>query len=349
MPRLMFVDSPLLAIVLVVLAAVSVVDVIRNWQVTFDARFTTDDRLRVMRLVLFVLLPLSVLAHEGGHALAVKAFGGEVVDFGFYLVYGFVGHVGVYTPLERALIAFAGTFVNVVLGLAAIAIAWYRPWPRRPAVNYLLFAFGALSLANALVFYPLIDALGGVAGDWETIYSRDTPVFSVLIGLGHLALLVAAVIIWRNPRFQAGYAARTGGRMTEPASAGSTGDAGQPGDEQKELAGILTVAAALATNDWRHPVTLASDMQSGGSQVIVRWESGGFQRALLVHATPSGAPEQHVEVHAAIESTAERLPPYHRALARIDGRPTAHELVPYVRRYLDFVDTWDGASVVSPN
>ena len=43
------------------------------------------------------------------------------------------------------------------------------------------------------------------------------------------------------------------------------------------------------------------------------------------------------------------MPPYQRSLARIDGRPTAHELVPYVRRFLDFVDTWNGATVVSPN
>jgi hypothetical protein len=121
--------------------------------------------------------------------------------------------------------------------------------------------------------------------------------------------------------------------------------------EQQEMTGLLAVAAAVASNDWRHPVQLMTDAQADGSQVVLRWASGGFQRALLVHATYSDDPEQHVELHAAIQADADgmRAPAYQRALARIDGSPTAQELVPYVRRFLDFVDTWDGTTVVSPN
>ena len=81
----------------------------------------------------------------------------------------------------------------------------------------------------------------------------------------------------------------------------------------------------------------------------MRWESGGFQRALLVHATYSDDPEQHVELHAAVEPNASAMPPYQRELARIDGSPTTHELIPYLRSFLDFVDSWNGANVVSPN
>ena len=74
------------------------------------------------------------------------------------------------------------------------------------------------------------------------------------------AVLVAAVLIWRNPGFQKGYAERTGLRRMsnapDPASA----------DEQQELTGILTVAAALAADGWRHQVQLLSDTQAGGAQ-----------------------------------------------------------------------------------
>lgn len=119
--------------------------------------------------------------------------------------------------------------------------------------------------------------------------------------------------------------------------------------EQHDMAAMLAVAAALAANDWRHPVHLISDAQAGGTQIVLRWESGAFQRALLVHATYSDDPEQHVELHAAVESETSGMPPYERALARIDGRPTAHELTPYLRRFLDFVDSWDGSNTVSPN
>jgi hypothetical protein len=333
-------DTPILGLIVAVAAVATLVDTWRDRAALFDARFTADERQRMLRLAMFVLLPLSVLAHEGGHAIFVKLFGGEIVDFGFYMVYGFVAHVGRYTPLELAIIAFAGSAINIVLGVGAFAIGWFRPFRQRPAINYLLFVFAALEMFNALIFYPVFDALGGVAGDWSTIYTRETPIFSTLVGLLHAALLIAAVIIWRSPRFQAGYAERTGLRRVSAT----------PGDnEQQELIGVLTVAAALATNGWRHSVQLNSDAQAGGSQVVIRWQSDGFQRALLVHATLSSVPGQHVELHAAIEPNTHDLPPYQRTLARIDGQPTAQELVPYIRRFLDFVDSWNGATVTTPN
>src|SRR5690606_15853002 len=145
----------------------------------FDDRLTAEDRNRIIRLAIFVLLPLSIVLHEAGHAIAVWSFGGEVLDFGFYLYYGYVSHRGFYYPLDLAIISFAGPVVNVILGLGAFAIAWF--WPRRAAVNYLLFVFCAFELFNALVFYPLFDFGGGIAGDFSSIYSRDTPVFSTIV------------------------------------------------------------------------------------------------------------------------------------------------------------------------
>jgi hypothetical protein len=335
-------DTPILGLIVAIAAVAALVDTWRDRAALFDARFTADERQRMLRLALFVLLPLSVLAHEGGHALFVKLFGGEIVDFGFYMVYGYVSHVGYYTPLELGIIAFSGSAINIILGVGAFLLAWFRPFKQRPAINYLLFVFAALELFNALVFYPVFDAMGGIAGDWSTIYSRDTPVFSILIGLLHATLLIAAALIWRSERFQAGYAERTGLRRVRQPSGGDA-------SEQQELTGILTVAAALATDGWRHQVQLMSDTQAGGSQAIVRWQSGGFQRALLVHATLSDDPDQHVELHAAIEPDNHEMPPYERTLARIDGQPTAQELVPYIRRFLDFIDSWNGASITTPN
>ena len=342
-------DTPILGLIVAVAAVATLADTWRDRAALFDARFTADERQRVLRLAMFVLLPLSVLAHEGGHALFVKLFGGEIVDFGFYMVYGFVAHIGRYTPLELLLIAFSGPAINIIAGVAAFLLAWYRPFPKRPAINYLLFVFAVLELFNALVFYPIFDTLGGVAGDWSTIYSRDTPVLSILIGLLHAALLVAAALIWRSQRFQVGYAERTGLRRVRHTPGGDDTGSSEPDAEQQEMTGILTVAAALATDGWRHQVQLASDTQAGGSQVIVRWQSGGFQRALLVHASLSTDPDQHVELHAAIEPDSRDMPPYERTLARIDGQPTAQELVPYMRRFLDFIDTWNGATVTTPN
>lgn len=330
------------------LAGVSVVDVARRHRTLFDGRFTLDERQRLLRFALFVLLPLSVLAHEGGHALAVKVFGGEVSGFGFFLFYGYVAHEGRYTAYELAMIAFAGPLVNLVLGLATLAIGWYGPM-NAPA-RYLALIFGFFELANALIFYPAIDALGGVAGDWETIYSRETLLFSIAVGTLHAAMLIAGVTVWRSARLRRAFEERTGLHPAPPpvVTAGSSPERIENPD-QRELAGMLTVAGALATNGWRHPVRLVADAQAGGSQVILRWESRGFQRALVVHSTLQGDPEQHVELHAGIEAPGSGIPPYHRPLARVDGTPTTHELVPYIRRYLELVDSWDGSSVTSPN
>lgn len=359
--------SIVFTLVLGALAFVSLSDVIRNRADLFGGRFTEDKRSRILRFVLFVLLPLSVLAHEGGHAIAVLAFGGEIVDFGFYLFYGYVGHIGTYTPLERGLISFAGPAVNIVAGLAAIAVAWFRP--RRPQLNFLLFSFGVVQLANALVFYPVIDAFGGISGDWETIYSFDPAALSIVVGILHVAIVAGAILLWRNPSFHAAYARKTALGDARPQQR-QAGPAAPPppflvhehvaGDEQRsenasvdaglnELSGMLSVAAALAAEGWQHPTRLISDAQAGGVQVVVRWESNGFARALLVHTTLDNDPSQHVEIHGAAESPELQLPIYQRPLARIDGRPTARELVPYIRRFLDYVDAWDGATVTSPN
>jgi hypothetical protein len=342
-------DGPslILTLFMALIAGTSLVDVARNHRALFDDRFTLDERQRLMRFALFVLVPLSVMAHEGGHALFVKLFGGKVVGFGFYLYYGFVQHVGRYTPIELAWIAFAGTLVNVILAFGAIGWAWFRPG--RAAVNYVLFIFGALEIANALIFYPLLDAVGGVAGDWETIYSRATPVFSGTIAVLHAVILVGGFILWRQPSIQRGYHERTGVRRVQPTAAMQGEPERYQDSAQRDLAGVLAVAAAVASNGWKHPVQITSDAQAGGSQVIVRWSSRGFHRALLVHATTPDDPNQHVEIHAAVETPVKGMPAYHRPLTRIDGHPNSQELVPYIRRFLDYVDTWDGATVTSMN
>jgi hypothetical protein len=332
-----FFDSTgIISLFLVIAAGATVWDVAKGRHELFDQRLTADDRNRLLRLVIFVLLPLSIVLHEAGHAVAVKAFGGEVVGFGFFLYYGYVEHRGFYTPLDVAIISFAGPIVNVVLGLGAFAIAWFTP--RRAAVNYLLFVFCAFELFNALVFYPLFDFGGGIAGDFSSIYSSNTPVFSAVVGIGHVAILAGAAIFWRTPRYRKGYEERTGQRRPRVSGA-----------ERWQMADVLAHASTEASTDWKHEIALSGDAQSGGTQMVLRWQSGGFQRALLVHSTHSDDPKQHVELHAAIHPNEDGAPPYQRPLMRVDGQPQLDELTLYIRRSLDFIDTWDGASVISPS
>ena len=172
---------------------------------------TADSRGRVLRLVVFGLLPLSIIFHELGHAIAVWSVGREVLDFGFFFVYGFVSYNGFgLSPYEQGMIALAGPLVSVVMGVAALAAGWFRP--TRTPINFLLLVFGALELANVLIFYPVIDAFGGVgdAGDWRQIYSTDTPLIGIPVAIFHIAVLGGAVLAWRSERIRRGYAERTG-------------------------------------------------------------------------------------------------------------------------------------------
>jgi hypothetical protein len=325
-------------LILAIAFAASFYDILKGRRELFDDRLTAEDRNRLLRFTIFVLLPLSIIFHEAGHAIAVKLFGGEIIDFGFYFIYGFVSHRGFYTPIELGWIALAGTIMNVLLAAIAFAVFWF--WPRSKAVNYVLVTFGALELANALIFYPVLDALGGIVGDWSTIYASETPAFSITVGIIHVGLLLAGFLIWRSEWFQRGYEERVG----RPARRTAAG-AGQ----RSELALVIAEASSDASGGWKHPVQLAADAQAGGLQMVLRWESNAFQRAVLVHATPPEDAAPHIELHGAIKATAPGLPGHQRAIMRIDGTPNAPQLSELIRKALDFVDSWDGATVPSPN
>lgn len=334
----MFDDFGFLTILMGVAFVAVSYDAIRHAERIFAEPATSDSRSRILRLVLFGLLPLSIIFHELGHAVAVWSFGGEVLDFGFYFYYGYVSFNAFgLSDLDLGLIAFAGPLVSVVIGLIALAVAWF--WPRRTPVNYLLFLLGGLELANALVFYPVIDAVGGVGdgGDWSQIYSSSTPIFSGAVGVVHAAILIGAVVAWKSESFQRGYHQRTGQvyRTREETA------------RRSDLAQIMARAATRAIDGWRHHVQLVADGQAGGIQAVLRWQSDGFHRSVVVHATPLDGSDPHVEIHAAIRAEDPGMPPYQRALTRINGQPNIEQLADHIRTALDTVDAWDGAISVN--
>lgn len=333
----MFGPPWILGLILGLAAVASLWDVVSGRRELFDARLTANDRNRLLRFVIFVLLPLSIVFHEAGHAVAVRLLGGEVIDFGFYFFYGYVQHQGFYTPVELGWIALAGTLVNVALAAVAFGIFWFAP--RRPAVSYVLFTFGVMELANALVFYPLLDFVGGIVGDWTQIYRAETPVFSVTVAVTHVGLLVGAWLIWKNAIFQAGYRRRIGLGTRSTAGAG----------QRDRLTVTLAEAASAASAGWKHPVEIAADAQGGGFQMILRWRSGGFLRGLVIHATPAEGRPTVVELHAAVQPEQPGLARVERPLTRIEGEPNTRELTGYIRQSLDTVDLWDGESILLPN
>jgi hypothetical protein len=147
-----------------------------SWRSVWDRNFTQSDRSIVDEAAFFVLVPVSVALHELGHAVAIWVMDGDVVDFGYY---GFAGYVSYFAfqfdDVQRTLIAAAGSIVNLLLCLVALALVFLRKPPMRAALNELLLQFAFLSGINAFVVYPLLDLASGMNGDWRQMYDSGVP------------------------------------------------------------------------------------------------------------------------------------------------------------------------------
>ncbi len=143
-----------------------------------------------------VVVPIGVLLHEFGHAVATWVCGGEVLELKWRGLWGSVVRTGELSPLESWWIALSGNLVSVALGLTLLAAAAFGKG-LRPVVAYLLFAAGMLELLNTAAVAPLVTLVGGgVYGDsdWRQIYDfAATPLPSALIALAHAGLLV---LLW---------------------------------------------------------------------------------------------------------------------------------------------------------
>ncbi|HLI50794.1 MAG TPA: hypothetical protein VKU87_03300, partial [Thermomicrobiaceae bacterium] len=103
-------------IISLIFALVSVkvlVDTIRERRQLFDQDVTPHDRQRLAAAAFFLLLPASVIFHELGHAVLIKAFGATIEGYGYYLFYGYVAYSGFLTYAQVFWIALAGNLVSI--------------------------------------------------------------------------------------------------------------------------------------------------------------------------------------------------------------------------------------------
>ena len=316
----------IISLVMALVAARTLYVTVRDRRQLFDDRFTSADRQQLSQAAFFLLLPLSVLLHEAGHAIAVRAFGGTVTGFGYYVFYGYVAHEGFYTNADLFWIALSGNLVSVLLGLAALVVPLVRP--ARPPVNYLLFLFGTIDLLNALVFYPLMDFAGGMAGDWAQIYRRETPVLSGVTLAVHVALLLGGVLVWRSDWGRRIYATRTGLRPEIVRRV-----------SRSQAANELLQAGERIATSWRHPLHVVADTRNDGVGVTLHWISRGYGRVVGVYAVEN--PRHHVELYGGIRLIdGGSTPPFQRPIALIEGAPTPDQLEPVIAQALDLVESW---------
>src|SRR5450631_3818119 len=130
------------------IAVLTLYRLVRRRREVFDDRFSASDRGLVSAAAFYLMTPPAVALHELGHAVAVWALGGKVLEYHFLFYWGYVVHrsLGAYSDL---IVALSGNLVTI--GLGAGAAWWVLKHPRNAAWNCLWRKFAEIQLSLALI------------------------------------------------------------------------------------------------------------------------------------------------------------------------------------------------------
>jgi hypothetical protein len=316
-------------------------------KVIFDNDFTPYDRAMLGQAAFFVLLPISVALHELGHAIAIWAMGGKVLDFGFYFFSGYVSYdPRDFSDVQQTIIAFAGTFVNLLLIVLSLAVVFLKRPPLRAPWNELLLQFVFISGINALLFYPAMEVLLGMSGDWTQMYQSGVPWLTAIIVAVQVGFLAAGWWGWHNPRVRARIAVLTG--LPEGASlrVGFGGDSGNQGRSQSskvdpsKLSGNDKIAAGAigrVAAGWSRKASTRIDRGQGGSVSSMIWQSNDADRTVAVVIRPNGETAIVGNVHSQRDPGA----PANQQLVRTwQAIPNEDDLTMAIRVAAEQIDAW---------
>ena len=138
----------------------------RDWRGFWDDVVTKKDQLLAQRLAIFALLPLGVLLHEIGHAIATWQSGGTVAAFQWRFMWGYIIPKGNFSPFQDWWIALSGNLISALLVAVSILLI---PRVRKRIVAEILFFFACAQAISIMILYPLLSITRGF-GDWPTIY-----------------------------------------------------------------------------------------------------------------------------------------------------------------------------------
>ncbi|WP_095042723.1 zinc metalloprotease [Candidatus Promineifilum breve] len=183
-----------LALVYIVRAIQLAVQIGRNWGALRQEPLTGAKQRQAEQAAFFLGVPPAVLVHEAAHALAVVAFGGRVVEFGYRVFWGYVVPDGVFSAAENWLIAIAGTLGSLAFGTAVWLVA--RRSPSR-TIRYFGLRAVRFQIYFSLLYYPLFSLFLPI-GDWRSIYDFGaTPILSAATAVAHA---LALLWFWRADR-----------------------------------------------------------------------------------------------------------------------------------------------------
>lgn len=184
-----------MAIIYGIISIDTILRLSNNWRSFWDDKVTAKDRFLLERVAVFILIPLGVFFHELGHALATLQVGGEVREFQWRVVWGYVIAVGNFLPVESWWIAFSGNLVSIALGFLAILAV---PLVKKTILKHLFYTFAQAQLVYSLVAYPLFS-FTTFRGDWVRIYDFSVKPYAQITLAIHLFMIFT---LWLNSRTQ---------------------------------------------------------------------------------------------------------------------------------------------------
>lgn len=329
----------LLSLFYIVIGLRLVYQLVRHWRAVWDDQFTVHDRMLVDQAAFFVLIPISVVLHEFGHAIAIWSFGGRVTDFGFYGFAGYVAYNEPFTPVQQTVVAAAGSIVNLLLCLLGLAFVLYKRPPARASINELLMAFVYVSGINAFVVYPVLDLFSSLNGDWRQMYFDSPRWMAMIIVAVQLAILVFGYWLYKDPGMRRRLSELTG--VPPGYERGILGGLQPVAPQMQTLSPIertLKDAADRVSSGWPVPVQVSLNRQPTMSMMVVAWSNQGAEHAVLTNAHDGG----QVELWGIGGHNGAANPAYLRreALRRWPSMPTSDELVMALRVGMERVSSW---------
>ena len=257
-----------------------VIQIVRNWDEWRQEPLTRAKQQQAEQAAFFVGVPPAVLVHELAHAAAIWLFGGQVVEFGYRVFWGYVVPQGTFTLAQDWIIAIAGTLGSLAFG----ALLWLLA--RRSAsstVRYFGLRAFRFQIYFSLLYYPIFSLFLPI-GDWRTIYNfAATPLLSAATAVAHGALLLW---YWRFDRAGA-FEMPAYESATEQARAAARAPA-IAGNPQAQLQAIQALRQGGAPQQAERALNefLAANPQSA---------EGHLQRALMVAQGRGGVPRAAAE------------------------------------------------------
>ncbi len=186
--------SNILALLYLFRSVQLVVQIGRNWAQVRQDPLTREKQRLAEQAAFFISVPPSVLVHELFHAFAIWLFGGQVVEFGYRVFWGYVVPAGSFTPPQEWFIGLAGTLGSLLFGVS-IWLALRNNSSR--TLRYFGLRSFRFQIYFSLLYYPLISLVLPI-GDWRIIYAfGETPLLSAATLAVHIGLLF---VFWRADR-----------------------------------------------------------------------------------------------------------------------------------------------------